>query len=794
MLTPRVAYWLPKRDGSRLPETNWATHFFALLAVGTMIASLGCAPLPLSSFQSSQAKLPSGQIKVSVSPDTAVLAPNQKQQFTANVSGTANTAVKWSASSGSIDSSGLYTAPGSGKLSHITITAMSNADITSGASALVKIENASTPSKPTILTSSVARAEIGNTYSQALDASGGTQPYSWRTVSGTIPAGLKFSPDGQISGTPTAAGTFSFAVSVTDSRSLTAEKTYSLTVTAGGNFDGPAELPRVTMSTSMASTPAPGKTLAVAAGGNLQAALNSAECGDTITLQEGATFTGAFHLPAKSCDDSRWIIIRTSASDNALPPEGQRATPCYAGVAELNARPQYACGTPKNVMARLVMAKGGNGPVILDSGASHYRLVGLEITNTPGIPGGPTLIAPVQGGTADHIIIDRSWVHGTARDDTRAGMYMAGMSYVGVVDSYFSDFHCTSGTGQCSDSHTLIGGLGTHEDKVYQIENNFLEASGEGLLFGGGPATFTPSDIVIRHNHFFKPWTWKTGTSGFVGGASGNPFVVKNHLELKNAQRVLIENNLMENVWGGFGQTGYAILLTPLNQRTPTGNVCSVCEVADVTVRYTHISHAASGLQLATSYSSGAAGLAGTRWSIHDVVLDDISRNYVGDGRLVEVLNGWPTNSLNNISISHITGFADPNGGILFVGNHGGNQMMTGFTFTDNVVTTGKYPVWNVIGSDSCAVSNVPAKVFSSCFQTYSFSHNALIASPSSYPPSSWPAGNFYQNQLSGVGFADYKTGNYQLQSSSPDLSRGTDGRPLGADIAGLDAALMGVE
>ena len=65
----------------------------------------------------------------------------------------------------------------------------------------------------------------------------------------------------------------------------------------------------------MADTPAPGNTINVPAGANFQAVLNNANCGDTIQLQAGATFTGLFTLPAKNCDDSNWIIIRTSAPD-----------------------------------------------------------------------------------------------------------------------------------------------------------------------------------------------------------------------------------------------------------------------------------------------------------------------------------------------------------------------------------------------------------------------------------------------------------------------------------------------
>ena len=35
--------------------------------------------------------------------------------------------------------------------------------------------------------------------------------------------------------------------------------------------------------------------------------------------------------------------------------------------------------------------------------------------------------------------------------------------------------------------------------------------------------------------------------------------------------------------------------------------------------------------------------LAGTRWSIHDVVLDDLSAQYVGAGTAFEIMNAWPT-------------------------------------------------------------------------------------------------------------------------------------------------------
>ena len=130
--------------------------------------------------------------------------------------------------------------------------------------------------------------------------------------------------------------------------------------TSAGGYDGPAALPQILIQTAMTNTPAPGITTTVNSGGNLQNALNNAKCGDTIRLQAGATFTGMFTFPNKSCDDSHWIIVRTSSDNSLLPAEGSRLTPCYAGVSSLPGRPALNCSSTKNVLAKLILNKGGN--------------------------------------------------------------------------------------------------------------------------------------------------------------------------------------------------------------------------------------------------------------------------------------------------------------------------------------------------------------------------------------------------------------------------------------------------
>jgi hypothetical protein len=86
-------------------------------------------------------------VSVSVSPSTAILQTGVKQQFTATVSGTTNTAVTWAAdgvvggntSLGTISSAGLYTAPSVSSTTTETITATSVADTTKSGSATVSV-------------------------------------------------------------------------------------------------------------------------------------------------------------------------------------------------------------------------------------------------------------------------------------------------------------------------------------------------------------------------------------------------------------------------------------------------------------------------------------------------------------------------------------------------------------------------------------------------------------------------------------------------------------------------------
>jgi len=562
-----------------------------------------------------------------------------------------------------------------------------------------------------------------------------------------------------------------------------------------GSFDGPAELPREYVKSSLSDTPAPGHKVQVKGADGLQEALNHASCGDTIELQAGATFGGELHFPAHKCDDAHWIIVRTSTPDSQLPPEGTRVSPCYAGVSSLPGRP-FQCSVPATrAMAKITYTGKSSGPITFLDGANHYRFIGLEITRES--PGSVVynLVSLDRGAIADHIVFDRVWMHGVPQDETTRGIMLGGSKYVAIVDSFFSDFHCTAISGACTDSQAIAGGNGSLPGGPFKIVNNFLEAAGESILFGGGPATVTPSDIEVRKNYMFKPLIWMPGASGFVGGPDGHPFIVKNLFELKNAQRVLFEGNILENTWGGFTQTGFGLLLTPKNQAGSGGkSICPDCLVTDVTVRLSRISHVGSGLQIGNGISdTGGVSKAGERYSIHDIVVDDIIGKPVkGFGAFAQISMAKPT--LHDVAINHVTGF--PSEVLFIMGGPTTEERMFNVSFTNNIVAAGGdiQIVGTGGGPQNCSFQyrvKGPAGVLHDCFANPTFDHNVLING------NGWPKGNTTVKKAQDVGFVNFnngKDGDYRLLPSSRFKHAGSDGKDPGADIDAIKTATSGVQ
>ena len=462
----------------------------------------------------------------------------------------------------------------------------------------------------------------------------------------------------------------------------------------------------------------------------LQNALNAATCGDTVVLVTGSTYTGNFTLSDKPC--SGWIIVQSSQVSQ-LPP-GTRVGPSKA----------FAMAT--------IRSDANRATIQFQASAHHWRLIGLEVTTLVGARR-TSLIETSVGATQlsllpHHIIVDRCYIHADRTASVRRGISFQ-VAHGAVVDSYFSEFHQIG-----TDSQAIAGWDGPGP---FLIQNNFLSAASENVLFGGADPSIpnlVPSDITIRGNHFWKDYNaWK--------GASLN---VKNLLEFKNAQRVLVDGNVFEYSWAD-GQNGFAILLTPRNQN----GGCNWCVVQDVTITSNLIRHAASGIETAVSDNTFVS-LPTNRVLIQNNVLTDISTSYGGDGRgflALSVTNSATRTTEDNITIDHNTVFAD--NAFLFFGESG---TIPNFQLTNNLGTYGND---GIAGTDA----GVGLPALNAYVPNAVYAQNLLLTSSGGSAGDQWPNGTLWST-IAGAQFTDYASGNYQFLSTSPYSNIGSDGKDIG--------------
>ena len=91
------------------------------------------------------------------------------------------------------------------------------------------------------VTSTVSSGTVGASYSETFTQSGGIGATTFSTTGGVLPAGLTLSSNGLLTGTPSAAGTFSFTISATDANGCSGSTEYTVTMMCEAitvNFSG----------------------------------------------------------------------------------------------------------------------------------------------------------------------------------------------------------------------------------------------------------------------------------------------------------------------------------------------------------------------------------------------------------------------------------------------------------------------------------------------------------------------------------------------------------------------------
>ena len=247
-------------------------------------------------------------VSVTVSPTSATLQAGQTQQFTATVTGSSNAAVTWTATGGTISSSGLFTA-GSNAGTSFIVTATSAADPTKSASASVTIQAA--PVSVTISPTS-ATLQPGQTQQFTATVTGSSNTaVTWTATGGTISA------SGLFTAGSTAGG--SFIVTATSAADSTKAASAAVTIQ-------PAPAVSITVApTSVTLQPGQARQFTATVTGSANTAVTWSATGGTIStsgLYTAGQNTGSFAVTATAVADASKSATATVQinTSQGLPP------------------------------------------------------------------------------------------------------------------------------------------------------------------------------------------------------------------------------------------------------------------------------------------------------------------------------------------------------------------------------------------------------------------------------------------------------------------------------------------
>jgi hypothetical protein len=261
-----------------------------------------------------------------------------------------------------------------------------------------------------------------------------------------------------------------------------------------------------------------------------------------------------------------------------------------------------------------------------------------------------------------------------------------------------------------------------------------------------------------------------TGTSERAGTppSAGTLWTVKNILELKNAEQVVLEGNVLENVWQ-MGQFGYAIVLTPRNQYGAAPWV----RVRDVLITNNIIRHAGGAVQIAGTDATYPSQQT-QRITIRNNLFYDIDAwKWGGSSAKVFLVGEGPAGVvIDRNTIIHANSSVVYAYGVL----------TTGFVYTNNIALHKDY---GIMGDNGRPGQYTIDKYFPAGIVSY----NVLAGGTAS----AYPALNAFPTLAQwNASFANAAADDYRLLSSSVFYAAGAGGSIPGANLGAVTAAIGG--
>ena len=190
---------------------------------------------------------------------------------------------------------------------------------------------------------------VGIAYTVTLAASGGVAPFTWSIAAGALPAGLQLNATGEISGTPTAAGSFTFTTKVADTASGTATQAFTLLVAAA---------PAITTTSLANGTQGTAYSQVLALSGGTPPFAWTLTAG---SLPPGITLTAQGALsgnPSASGNFGFTVQVKDSSSATAT----QQLTAAIALTLAITTAPALPGGTGNVSYSTTLATSGGSAP------------------------------------------------------------------------------------------------------------------------------------------------------------------------------------------------------------------------------------------------------------------------------------------------------------------------------------------------------------------------------------------------------------------------------------------------
>lgn len=406
----------------------------------------------------------------------------------------------------------------------------------------------------------------------------------------------------------------------------------------------------------------------VPANANLQQYINDATSGDVLQLEAGASFVGNFTL-------NKSLTIDGQGTARVLSPNAGPAIDI----------PSQAARVENVTIKNLEISTVNAARLIYDI----VRVGAWQTTNVAELPA--------------NITFDNVKVYCQPTQDCQRGIALNGVNAT-VQNSDVREIH-----GRGIESQGIAW---WNTPGPIRILNNRIEASTENVLSGGADSSLctsrdaegkcvqgvVTSKIEIRRNYLYKPLTWHERDPSYAG----IDWSIKNLLEIKEGDDVVIDGNILENCWGD-AQIGFAVLLTTRNQ--DGGNPWATVE--DVTFTNNTIINVAGGFQIiGKDYPN--LSQQGARIRIANNVIK-LASNLGGNGRLLQMERTKDLTFENNEANPHHTM-------IVF----SGEEQQPGLVYRKNLLTVGEYGI--------TPASLSPKDTLAKYAPGHDFSANVLVA------------------------------------------------------------------